>query len=88
MGYDLKEVAKALDSFIEAGLLERTTQQSMHAARMFVLLLDSPQSGGTRALVEFGSTREGRQRILEVLNASRPRADLSGTPELRLLKRA
>jgi hypothetical protein len=67
VGYELGEIAKALDSFIEAGLLEHTTQQPMHAARLFVLMLDGPQGGGTRALLELGSTREGRERILETL---------------------
>src|SRR5215469_5271293 len=50
VGYNLQEVAKALDCFIGAGLLVRTTQQSMHAARMFVLLLGGPQGEGLRAL--------------------------------------
>ena len=89
VGHNQKEIAKALDSFIEARLLERTAQESTHAARMFVLLLDSPQGGAIRALVELGSTREGRQRVLDALNASRRRANQSGPPpELRLLKGA
>jgi hypothetical protein len=71
VGHNPKEIVKALDSFIEAGLLERTAQQSMQAARMFVLLLDSSQAGGIKALVELGSTPEGRQRILDAVNASR-----------------
>ena len=84
VGYNLREVAKSIDAFIEVGLLERTAQQSMHAARMFVLLLDSPQGAGIRALLELSSTRKGRQRILEALNTrgSPPEA----TPELRLVK--
>jgi hypothetical protein len=86
VGYNPKETAKALDAFIEAGLLERTTQQSMHAARMLVLLLDGPQGGGVRALLELGSTREGRERILETLRAPGPRPDRPSTgPELRLV---
>ena len=89
VGYDRKEIAKALDGFIEAGLVERTAQQSMHAARMFVLLLDSPQGGGMRALLELGSTRVGRQHILEVLDAAGPgRKQSDASPELRLLRRA
>jgi DNA-binding MarR family transcriptional regulator len=32
LGYNLKEIARALDSFIEAGLLERTAQQSLREA--------------------------------------------------------
>ena len=88
VGYNLKEVAKALDAFIEAGLLARTTQQSMHAARMFVLLLDGPQGGGVKALLELGSTRAGRQSILETLDARGTRPDQPGaSPDLRLVKR-
>jgi DNA-binding MarR family transcriptional regulator len=68
VGYSPKDIAKTLDAFIEAGLLARTTQRSLHAARMFVLLLDGPQGEGVRALLELGSTRAGRQSILEVLN--------------------
>lgn len=86
VGYNLKETAKALDAFIEAGLLEPTTQQSMHAARMLVLLLDGPQGGGVRALLELASTREGREGILEALRGPRPRPDRPSTgPELRLV---
>jgi hypothetical protein len=89
VGYNLKEIAKALDAFIEAGLLERTAQQSMHAARMFVLLLDGPQGGVVRALLELASTREGRQRILAVLNVRGAHLKQPGAPpEPRLVKYA
>jgi hypothetical protein len=89
LGYNLKDIAKALDCFIEAGLLERTTHQSLHAARMFVLLLDSPQGGGIRPLLELGSTRDGRAGILQALKAPESRMDQrDGRPELRLVKRA
>jgi hypothetical protein len=87
VGYDLKEIARALDAFIEAGLLERTTQQSMHAARMFLLQVEGPHSGGVRALLEFASSREGRQSILQALNAKAPsRAQIGPALELRVLK--
>ena len=84
VGYNLREIAKSIDAFIEAGLLERTAQQSMHAARMFVLLLDSPQDADIRALLELSSTRKGRQRILEALNTRGSPPDAA--PELRLVK--
>ena len=87
VGYSLKDIAKALDSFIEVGLLERTTQQSLHAARMFVLLLNGPHGGGIRPLLELGSTREGRAGILEALKVPGSRTDQpDGHPELRLIK--
>ncbi|MBV8088887.1 MAG: hypothetical protein JO139_04815 [Alphaproteobacteria bacterium] len=89
VGYNLKEIAKAVDAFIEAGLLARTTQQALHAARMFVLLLGGPQGEGVKAVLELGSTRAGRQGILEALNAQGPRPNQPGTgPELRLVNSA
>lgn len=88
VGYNIKEIAKALDAFIDAGLLERTAQQSTHAARMFLLRLDGPQGGGVRTLLELASTRQGRQGILEALNMDGARPEQPGaTPELRLVKR-
>jgi hypothetical protein len=89
VGYNLKDVAKVLDAFIEARLLARTTQQSLHAARMFVLLLDGPQGEAVKALLELGSTRAGRQGILEALNARGARPDQPGAgPELRVVNSA
>lgn len=89
VGYSLKDIAKALDAFIEAGLLARTTQQSLHAARLFVLLLDGPPGEGVRALLELGSTRAGRQSILAALNARGTHPDRPGASlELRLVKGA
>jgi hypothetical protein len=71
VGYNLKEIAKALDASIEAGLVE-TTQHSTNAARMFLLLLDAPNRDDVRALLELASTRSGRQSILEALKAGPP----------------
>jgi hypothetical protein len=81
VGYNLKEIARSLDSFIEAGLLERTAQQSLHAARLFVLLLEQPQAGGMLTLLEQASTREGRKTILEALKTRD-----SPRPELRVIE--
>lgn len=89
VGYSLKEIARALDAFIEAGLLARTAQQSLHAARMFLLQLDGPQGRDVRALAELGSTRTGRQLILAVLNGQGAQPDRTGRHlELQLVKRA
>ena len=87
VGYSLKDVAKALDAFVEAGLLERTAQQTEHAARMFLLLLDAPDGDDVRALLELASTRSGRQSILEALNAGPPPGS-GPARELKLVKRA
>ena len=88
VGYPLKDIAKALDTFLEAGLLERTAQQSAHAARMFLLLLGGPQGGGVKALLELASTRQGRQGILAALDrsGSGPKQQLDVPPALKLVK--
>jgi hypothetical protein len=86
VGYNLKPIAKALDAFIEAGLLERTAQQSTHAARMFHLLLDGPHGDDVRALLELASTWVGRQSVLEALNG-RPSPRSGAGPELKLVRR-
>jgi hypothetical protein len=85
-GYNLKQIAKALDRFIEAGLVERTAQQSAHAARMFHLLLDRPHGDDMRALLELASTRAGRQSVLEALNG-RPSPRSGAGPKLKMVKR-
>ena len=88
VGYDLKDIAKTLESFIEAGMLRRMAQQSPHAARMFLLLLDCPQGRGLTTLLDLASTREGRQRILEALNGGGPSGEQAGgVPRLSMYKR-
>jgi DNA-binding MarR family transcriptional regulator len=67
IGYDLKDIVKSLDAFVAAGLLDRTNQPSTHAARLFVLSLAGTQGRGTTALIDLGSTRQGRERILGAL---------------------
>lgn len=89
VGYNIKDMARALEAFIEAGLLARTSQQSLHAARMFLLLLDGTQGPNLSALLELASTRAGRQRVFDVLNGGSGGAQfgqLGGAPELRLFK--
>ena len=88
VGYSIKQIAEALEAFIEAGLLERTSQQATHAARMFLLQLDGPQGGGISALVELASSRRGRQSILEAFNGPGRRGHAGSPPELRLIKAA
>jgi hypothetical protein len=66
VGYDTKQIAQAIDAFIVAGLLERT-QNPMHAARMYLLLLEGPHGGGLTVLLDMASTRQGRRDILQLL---------------------
>lgn len=88
VGYNLKDIARALEAFIEAGLLARTSQQSLHAARLFLVLLDGPQGPNLSALLELASTRVGRQRVFDVLNGGPGGAQSGGGPESRVLKSA
>lgn len=67
VGYAIRGIAKSLEAFIEADLLERT-QKPMHAARMYLLVLDGPQNGGIRELLKLASTRSGRHSILQALD--------------------
>lgn len=74
VGYDIKQVAKSLDAFIDAGLLVRT-QNPMHAARLYLLVLDGPKGGGLATLLKLASTRHGRQDILRALDPARLRTE-------------
>ena len=67
-GYDMKEIARTLEVFVDAGLLERTAQPSAHAARMYLLVLNGPNGGGRQALLDMACTRLGRRQILDLLN--------------------
>ena len=81
VGYNIKEVAKSIDAFIDAGLLERT-QNPMHAARLYLLVLDGPEDDALKALIKLASTREGRQNIVRVLTRTNPGA----APKKNMLK--
>lgn len=73
VGYDTKQIAKSVGAFIHAGLLERT-QNSLHTARMYLLVLEGEESEGLKMLLRVASTREGRRDILQVLVPERPNA--------------
>lgn len=70
-GYDIKQIAKSLEAFIEAGLLART-QNPMHAARLYLLVLSGPRERGLRTFLELASTRQGRREILAILKGGPP----------------
>jgi hypothetical protein len=76
LGYDLKEIAESLDVLLEAGLITRT-QTSAHAARLYVLAIDSTDGGGDThpswlpPLLALASTREGRLALREALTHPR-----------------
>lgn len=66
VGYDMKQVAKSIEVFIEAGLLGRTKNR-LHAARMYSLVLDGRQGNGLAAILELAGTKQGRRDLLTVL---------------------
>jgi DNA-binding MarR family transcriptional regulator len=87
VGYEMKVVAKSIDTFIDVGLLERT-QNPTHAARMYRLVLESPTTGGLEALLELASTRQRRRDILEILlsrTSSRPLDVVQPKGKLRVI---
>lgn len=84
VGYDMKQVAKAVDAFIDAQILDRTTQTSTHAARMYLLVLDGPRRQGLHAVLGIASTRRGRQNILRLLLPSQSPAPMDIQPKRRL----
>jgi hypothetical protein len=87
VGYSMKEIAKALDLFSDAGLLERAIQRSTHAARMYSLVLSGPQGEGLKLLLKEACTRQGRQYILAALDSDRPYPEQTAEVQLRLVKR-
>lgn len=72
VGYDMKQIAGVIEAFVIAGLLART-QNPMHAAHLFHLVLQGPHGGGIREILELASTRQGRRNLLEVLGAGSDR---------------
>jgi DNA-binding MarR family transcriptional regulator len=85
VGYNMNEVAKSLDVFLEAGLLERV-QSPTHAARM--LVLNGPASGEVKALMKLACTRQGRRNLLEILQRGRAHTESGAYQHLRLAQSA
>ena len=84
LGYDMKKIAKAIEAFVEEGLLERT-QNPAHAARLYVLILHGPQGGGLTSLLNLASTRQGRQEILALLGPVRSETSRAAVQEKQRL---
>lgn len=82
----MKQVAKSLEAFIEAGLLERI-QNPMHAARMYLLELGGPNGGGYKTFLELASTREGRRALLGTMKSDKSSGE-GQSRHLQLMKSA
>jgi hypothetical protein len=66
VGYKMKQVAKSIEVFVEAGILGRT-KNPLHAARMYSLILDGQQGDGLTALLGLAGTKYGRRDLLALL---------------------
>ena len=84
VGYEMKQVAKSIEAFIDAGILERT-QNASYAARMYVLVLNGPGDGGLTTLLKLASTRTGRRDILQILGPGRSQTTVDVTQGKRRL---
>jgi hypothetical protein len=86
VGYDIKQVAKALDALVDAELVERTLNP-MHAARMFRLVPHDLPDSGLNDLISMASTRQGRRNLLHALErTSGSRKELSSVENIPQLK--
>jgi hypothetical protein len=70
VGYDMEQVAKAIDAFTDAGIL-KLTQSTTNAARLY-LVFDDAQCEGLTKLAKLASTRQGRREVLQLLDHGSP----------------
>lgn len=75
VGYEMKQVAASIEALVEAGLLHRT-QHPLHAARMYLLIIDGPRGKALRSLLQIASTRQGRLSIVALLDSRQPKASI------------
>jgi len=71
LGYELKQIAASLEVLLAAGLLTRT-QNTTHAARMYVFAINGTNGGWLPDLLESASTREGRLALRQALTPPAP----------------
>lgn len=69
VGYDMKEVARSLDAFIDAGILTRA-QNPVHAARLYTLASAGAHGGWLPSLIQIASSRDGRRAVIAALNGT------------------
>ena len=84
VGYGVAQVAKSLDAFIAAGIIERS-QNPTHFARMYRLIRGAPDSW-VATIVKVAATRQGRHDVMQVLRSrdSTEETESSGPPGARL----
>jgi hypothetical protein len=86
VGYDLVEVARALDLLLGAGLLKRTLNHGT-PGRMYVLEVDHAEEW-LDLLRQVCATPDGRNALKALLRQRRPlRGDAEGTPSPTSIRR-
>jgi hypothetical protein len=76
VGYSVLQIAKSLEAFTTAGIIERS-QNPTHYARMYRLVRGTPD-GWVSSLVKVATTRRGRHDIMQVLKESRTTEETEG----------
>ena len=69
VGYAVPQIARSLDAFIAAGIIERS-QNPTHFARMY-RLVRATTDGWVASIVKVASTRRGRHDVMQVLKETR-----------------
>ena len=77
VGHDREQIAKSLEGLIESGLLTRSQHRS-HAARLYVLELESVPGGLLASFLKIAATRPGRQEAMRLLSAGADHAPRTG----------
>lgn len=85
VGYSVAQIAKSLDAFIAAGIIDRS-QNPTHHARMYRLVHGTPD-GWVPSIVKLASTRRGRNDVMQALKDARrtEESGSSGSSEARLM---
>ena len=88
VGYDIAQIARSLETLIEAGFVTRV-QRPAGNARMYLLTSGRAPEPPLETLLRLASTREGRLAVLAALSQPEPPAEASnaGGPALRIAGR-
>jgi predicted transcriptional regulator len=85
VGYSVSQIAKSLEAFTAAGIIERS-QNPTHHARMYRLVRGTPD-GWVPSIIKVATTRRGRQDVMQVLKEIRTTEETEGAgpPEAQLV---
>jgi predicted transcriptional regulator len=76
VGYGVSQIAKSLEAFIAAGIIQRS-QNPTHHARMYRLVQGTPDSW-VASIVKVATTPQGRRDVVQVLRELRSTEDSGG----------